>query len=58
MQTEMLEIVADVDDDSQILGRQDTGKSMRELCAADAAGKSAKHFSPPASDKRAPTRRT
>ena len=44
MQTEMFEIVADIDDDSQILGRQDTGKSLRELRAADAAGESAIAF--------------
>jgi hypothetical protein len=45
MQTEMLEIVADIDDDSQIAGRQDAGKSVRELGAADAAGESEEHFS-------------
>ena len=41
MQTEMLEIVADIDDDNQIPWGQDTGKSLRELRAADAAGESA-----------------
>ena len=57
MQTEMLEIVAYVDDDSQFLRRQDTGKSVRKLCAADAAGESAKHLSLPATSTQLVPRR-
>ncbi len=38
-QAEMLEIVAGVDDDQQVLGRHDARQAQSELGAADAAGR-------------------
>ena len=39
VQAEMLEIVAGVGDDDQLVGRDELAEAEHELCAADAAGK-------------------